>query len=255
MANQAIKVEHLNFSYGSKPVLENISFRINKGDYLGIIGENGGGKSTLVKIIVGLLKPQSGRIFLFEKPIDKFDEWQKIGFIPQNATSFDQGFPSSVEEIVGLGLLSTKGFPKFLTKNDRQAISSALKRVGMLKYKNSRISELSGGQQQRVFIAKTLVSKPELLILDEPTTGVDINARKDFYDMLRKLNRDEHITILIVSHDLTAVTKYVNKVACLNKKLLFHGTHKEFCSSKVVSGLFGHEKHIVCHTHREDHYG
>ncbi len=243
-----LRVENVSFIYG-KEVLRDVSFSIEEGDYLGIIGENGGGKTTLVKLILGILKPSKGKIFLCGKDIRKFRSWDEIGYIPQKATGFDQNFPSSVEEIVSLGLLSKKKIFRFITKTDRKLVAEQLEKLGMQQYSKKKIGELSGGQQQRVFIAKALVSKPRLLILDEPTAGIDPKAQGDFYEMLGNLN-NEGITIIIVSHDVGYITRYVSKVACLNTEMVFHGTHDEFCRSHVVDEILGHEKHIVCHDHQ-----
>ncbi len=246
--HEILRVENLSFSYG-KEVLSDVSFSLYEGDYLGIIGENGGGKTTLIKLIIGLIKPASGKITLCGKDIRKFNKWDEVGYIPQKATGFDQNFPSSVEEIVSLGLLSKKRLFRFITKADMEIVYRQLKKVGMLEQRKKKIGELSGGQQQRVFIARALVSKPRLLILDEPTAGIDPKTQGEFYEMLGKLNK-EGITIIIVSHDVSYITKYVSKVACLNNKMFFHGTHEEFCSSHVVDEILGHEKHIVCHNHQ-----
>jgi len=241
-----LEIKGLNFSYNGNQVLKNIDLTINEGDYLGVIGENGGGKTTLIKLILGLVSPSSGSIKVCGKNIKKFASWHEIGYVAQRATSFDQNFPASVEEIVGLGLLSRKKIPRFLTKEDHTAVDKALKKVHMGRFADRRIGDLSGGQQQRVLIARALVCKPRLLILDEPTTGVDAKNQGEFYDMLAKLNK-EGITVIIVSHDISYITKHVSKVAYVNQKLVFHGTHKQFCSSHVVDKMMGHEKHVICH--------
>jgi len=177
--------------------------------------------------------------------VRKFDNWGWVGYIPQNATGFDQNFPASVEEIVSLGVCSRKTFPRFLKTADRKEVDKALTRVGMKRFAKAKIGELSGGQKQRVFIARALASEPRIMILDEPTTGIDAKTQGQFYELLGKLNKDG-ITIIIVSHDVGYITKYVGKVAYVNQRLVFYGTHKEFCSSHVVDKMLGHEKHVIC---------
>ncbi|MBN2368587.1 ABC transporter ATP-binding protein [Candidatus Woesearchaeota archaeon] len=251
MKKEILNLEKVNFFYNSKQVLENINFRVFKGDFLGIIGPNGAGKTVLMKNIAGLLKPASGKIYLFGTPIEKFKEWHKIGYVPQKATNFDQTFPSSVEEIVSMGLLSKKRFPKIISGKDREIISEYLKKVDMLSLRKAKIGELSGGQQQRVFIARALVSGPELLILDEPAVGIDKKSQNNFYGLLRDLNKKDGMTIIIITHDISFITKHVNKVACLNQRLLFHGTHEEFCSANMIDNVLGLDKHIVCHDNHD----
>ncbi|NTV24546.1 MAG: ABC transporter ATP-binding protein [Nanoarchaeota archaeon] len=234
-----VDVKNLSFVTDGKEILSKISFKISKGDFLGIIGPNGAGKSTLLKCILGLEKPTSGSITLFGEHM--FSDWKRIGYVPQRATGFDQNFPATVSEIVEMGQRS----------GPSSGIDIALSKVGMAEFKNTRIGRLSGGQQQRVFIARALAGAPELLILDEPTTGVDAHSQDAFYDLLGKLNSEEKLTIILISHDVGYITKYVTKVACLNQKLLFHGTHREFCSSDIVDKVLGHDKHLVCHTHND----
>ena len=239
---EILEIKNLNFKFGKIEVLKDISFNLNKGDFLGLIGPNGSGKTTLIKIILGIYKNQKGSINLFNKDINKFNNWDKIGYVQQKATDIQNDFPANVYEIVSMGLLSTKKFPKIINKQDEKKILNKLKLVGMDKLINKRISELSGGQQQRVMIAKALISEPEILILDEPTTGIDPEMQKSFYDLLGKLNK-KNITIILISHDVTSITKYVNKIAFLNKELEFYGTHKEFCAKDKEHG---HEKHVLC---------
>lgn len=247
MESKIISLKKINFSYKNEKVLKNISFDVVRGDYLGLIGPNGSGKTTLLKIMLGLLPPESGTISLFGEDLSKFRDWKKIGYIGQKATNFDTSFPLSVKEVVSLGLYASKKFPKLFNGSDAERIKKALQRTGMDDFSAKKISELSGGQQQRVFISRALVTDPELLVLDEPTTGVDKETQDNFYALLADLNSNDNITIVIVSHDISYITKHVNKVACLNQTLLFHGSHREFCSSGVIDKVLGHEKHIVCH--------
>ncbi len=250
MGNEVlISVENVSFGYGETAVLQEVSFDIASADFLALTGPNGSGKTTLLRIILGLLKPSQGRIFLLGEEIDRFRHWNRIGYVPQKATNVDPLFPATVREIVAMGLLSQKSFPRFLKRGDEAGIDRALKRVGMEGLKNRRIGELSGGQQQRVFIARAIVNTPDVLFLDEPTAGVDAETQTRFYEMLSELNRRERLTIVLITHDFSVITKHVNKVACLNQRLFFHGTHEEFCSSPVVQELLQGEHHLVCHRH------
>jgi zinc transport system ATP-binding protein len=244
-----ISVENVSFSFQGLEVLRGISFSISGGDFLALIGPNGSGKTTLIRLILGILKPSSGRVVLMGEEADRFTQWQRIGYVPQKATQLDPYFPASVREVVAMGLLSRKRFPRLLTHQDEAAIERALEQVDMKELKRRRIGELSGGQQQRVFIARAIVNGPDVLFLDEPTAGVDAETQTRFYDMLAELNRQKGLTIAIITHDFGIITKHANRVACLNQRLFFHGTHEEFCSSSVVQELLHGEHHLVCHRH------
>ena len=243
-----IQIKNLYFSYGEHLVLEDINLEIKAGDFLAILGPNGSGKSTLLKLILGLLQPDQGEIYLFGKPLPEFDKWWLLGYVPQRATArVDPVFPVTVEEVVGFGLLARKRFPRFLNSQDRQAIRKALSLVEMESFHRRRLCELSGGQQQRVFIARAIVSEPQVLLLDEPTTGVDVATQEKFYDLLGEFNQ-KGLTIVIVTHDIGIVNKHVKQVACLNRRLVYHGTHEEFCSSPRLKEFVG-EHHLVIHRH------
>jgi zinc transport system ATP-binding protein len=244
-----VSVNNVSFSFGTTKILDKITFSISAGDFLAIIGPNGSGKTTLLKIILGILQPDKGSVQLLGENIKVFKQWEKIGYVPQKATNIDSLFPVSVREVVAMGLLSQKKFPRFIRRRDEGAIDRALEQVNLKDFKNRRIGELSGGQQQRVFIARAIVNRPLILFLDEPTTGVDAETQEKFYSMLGNLNLAEKITIVIITHDLGIVNKRVNKIACLNQRLVFHGTHDDFCNSSVVQELLRGEYHLVCHRH------
>ncbi len=228
-----LQLEKVSFSYANSDAIKDISFSVEKGDFVGLIGPNGSGKTTLLKIILGILAPRKGSVYLFEKDLKKFNNWGKIGYVPQKAINIEKNFPATVYEVVSMGLLAAKKFPKIITKQDDAKIKNVLSVVNMQKYSQKRITELSGGQQQRVLIAKSLVTGPEILILDEPTTGVDKENQKSFYDLLGRLNKGG-MTIVLVSHDIGRITRYVNKIASINQTLHFYGTHKEFCSKDMA---------------------
>jgi len=244
-----IYVENVSLKRQGLQVLKDVSFTISAGDFLALIGPNGSGKTTLIRIILGLLQPTEGRVFLMEEKAEQFTQWRRIGYVPQKATHLDSFFPASVREVVAMGLISLKRFPRLLTGQDEASIDQALDRVGLQGLKTRRIGELSGGQQQRVFIARAIVNGPDVLFLDEPTAGVDAETQARFYDMLADLNHREGLTIVLITHDFGIITKHVNKVACLNQRLFFHGTHQDFCSSPAVQELLQGEHHLICHRH------
>lgn len=244
-----ISIKGVSFSYGTTQVLVNVTFSIMPYDFLAIIGPNGSGKTTLLNIILGLLRPNSGKVCLLGEDVKHFSHWERLGYVPQKATHVDPFFPASVRETVSMGLLSKKRFPRLMRRQDEKAIDEALEKVNMLTLKHRRIGELSGGQQQRVFIARAIINNPDILFLDEPTTGVDAEAQERFYDMLDELNRTHGITIVLITHDIGVITKHARKVACLNQRLVFHGTHEEFCNSAIVQEILRGDYHLVCHRH------
>lgn len=196
-----ITANNVQFLYGSEEVLKSVSFDIQKGDYVGLIGQNGSGKSTLLKLLLGLLRPASGSVELFGESIEKFKHWEKIGYVPQRSGIFDQSFPATVEEIVEMGLTQDKNWSR--TKEGK--MYHALEMVEMAHLKHRQLRELSGGEQQRALIARALVNRPELILLDEPVVGVDTQSQHNFYQILRRLNKDLNLTLLLVSHDLDIV--------------------------------------------------
>ena len=245
---ELVRVDDITFSYNSIPVLEDVSFSITQGDFLAILGPNGSGKTTLIKVILGLLKPTRGKILIMGQPNDEFREWSKIGYVPQKATHIDPFFPASVKEVVAMAFFSDRKISWKKKRDEERGIESALEKVGMEAFRNWPIGSLSGGQQQRVFIARAIVNSPELLFLDEPTTGVDVATQEHFYETLHLLNKGQKITIVLVTHDIGIVNKHVDKVACLNQKLIYHGSHEDFCQSEAFKNLLS-GGHLVSHTH------
>lgn len=246
-----LEIKDLSFRYEDQNVLENINISVPKGSFLGLVGPNGSGKSTLLKCILGLLRPQKGSIKLFGIDISKFKEQHRIGFVSQKANSFNTGFPATVFEVVSSGLTAKIGLFRFLSSKDKQKIRDAIDSVGMIKFINNNIGELSGGQQQRIFIARALVSQPDLLILDEPTVGIDTQTVQNFYNMLEDLNKRLGITLILVTHDVGTVSEKVTHVACLNKNLHFHGSAYEFdhIEDHDLSDFYGHHLHVLTHDH------
>jgi zinc transport system ATP-binding protein len=241
-----ISFENVDFKYENTLVLSKVNFEINEGDYVTFIGPNGGGKTTLLKLILGFIKPLNGKIKL---NVEK----KRIGYVPQKAVNFDSNFPASVYEIVSMGRIARKGFFKMLNKKDYEKIEEALKFVEMWEYKNEKIGELSGGQQQRVFIAKALCSEPEILILDEPTTGIDKKSQNNFYKILKELNKKE-ITLILVSHDISAIVNDVNRVFCINQKVNVHNDVNELekKENKFLCAYPRNVKYIGEHHLREE---
>jgi zinc transport system ATP-binding protein len=245
---ELIRVDGISFHYGPVDVLDRVSFSVSPGDFLAILGPNGSGKTTLVKIILGLIRPTRGRIFLMGRPVEGFKGWSRIGYVPQKASHIDPFFPATVREIVAMGLLSSRPLAGPRKKGEEKAVSLALKRVGMEAFRDRPIGDLSGGQQQRVIIARAIVNAPDLLFLDEPTAGVDAATQELFYEMLHQLNEAQRITIVLVTHDIGIVNKHVNKVACLNQKLVYHGSHTDFCRSEAFKAMLA-AGHLVSHIH------
>ncbi|MFC4558696.1 metal ABC transporter ATP-binding protein [Virgibacillus kekensis] len=251
MSKPVITMQNVNYAYENKVVLDGINFEIPEGAFMGLVGPNGGGKTTLIKLILGLLKADSGSIHLFNQPIEKFKEWDKIGYVSQKSNSFNKGFPATVYEVVCMGLTAKVGYLKFFTTLHKKKVLQAIEQVGMADYAYENIGNLSGGQQQRVFIARSLVSDPELLILDEPTVGVDYENVQRFYDLLHQLNNERNITLLLVTHDTGAMTEHATDIVCLNKTLHFHGKPEEYTAlpEKELSQFYGHPVNIVTHDH------
>jgi zinc transport system ATP-binding protein len=246
-----IDIKGLSYGYEKENVLEDINLSISRGSFLGMVGPNGSGKSTLLKLILGLIKKQQGEIHLFGQDISQFRDWEKIGFVSQKANSFNTGFPATVYEVVKSGLTKKIGLFHYLKNEHHAQILKAIDSVGLLHLKKRNIGELSGGQQQRVFIARALVSSPELLILDEPTVGVDAGNVRSFYQMLGDLNKNLGITLLLVTHDIGAITDKVTHVVCLNKYLYFHGKTEVF-EEKKKNGMpesYGFDLQMLSHEH------
>ncbi len=211
-----VDFKNMFFYYGDRPVLEDISFSIKRHDFIAIIGPNGGGKTTLLKIILGLLKPDKGIVEVFGR--DPEEGRKSIGYLPQNVF-FDLNFPINVFDTVIMGRY--KGLVKKYSEGDKKSVLDALKTVGMLEYRNRHISMLSAGQLQRVLIARAIAREPELLLLDEPMASVDPETQKSIYELFLELNK--RMAVVFVTHDIGAISTYIDSVLCLNRKLFYHG--------------------------------
>jgi zinc transport system ATP-binding protein len=220
--NPIVELVNINFEYNHVPVLENITLKVYGKDFIGIIGPNGGGKTTLLKIVLGILKPTSGKITIFGKPPAKGRSL--IGYVPQ-VFNFHRDFPITILDVVLMGRLQKTQIGHHYTSEDRTNAQNALQQVEMFAFKNRPISNLSGGELQRVMIARALISKPKLLILDEPLSNIDSRWQTSFYQLLKQLKQS--MAIMLVTHDTSALLTYVDQVACLNRRLYYHGPTKE----------------------------
>ena len=219
MTEEIARLEDVWVYYDSVPVLEAVDLCIKQDDILGIIGPNGGGKTTLLKVILGLIKPNQGEVTVLDKSPQRARK--SIGYVPQHSL-IDHDFPISVWDVVMLGRAGQRGIFRRFAKEDERFASEVLDEVGMLNFKDRQIGKLSGGERQRVFIARALVTQPRMLLLDEPTASVDTYMQTEFYEMLVRLK--ERMAIILVSHDIGAVSTYVDKIACLNHRLFYHSS-------------------------------
>ncbi len=237
---EVLRLENVNVSYGSHVVLQDINLAVEEHDFLGIIGPNGGGKSTLLKVILGLVKPYSGLVRVLGNTPEK--SRSRIGYVPQTS-NYDHGFPASVQDVVMMGRYSRAGLLRYYNATDRAVVRQALQEVGMLEHASTQIGQLSGGQQQRVLIARALVSEPSLLLLDEPTASIDTTMQTEFYELLEHLKKQ--MTIIMVSHDIGAVSVFVDKIACLNQRLFYHGSRE--VSPEVLEATYKCPVQLIAH--------
>lgn len=237
-----INLNNVSFSYSHIPIVRNINLAVYEGEFLGVIGPNAGGKSTLLKLILGLLKPDTGIITVFGNEPDKGRS--RIGYVPQYP-AFSRDFPINVRDAVLLGRLGETRWYGGYTWEDKEIAINSLKAVGMDNISNQPIDSLSGGQLQRVLIARALISKPDILILDEPTANIDVRAEEDIFALLKQYNN--HMTIIIVSHDIGFISGYIDRVACLNQTMLCHTTSE--ISGKTIEELYGTPVKMIEHGH------
>ena len=245
-----IEVKGLYCRYGMTHALSDVSFSVEHGDYVGVVGPNGSGKSTLVKALLGIARLDEGEVNLFGTPLADFNDWHKVGYLPQNLNLFNPIFPATVSEVVGLGLLAGKSFPRRISRTDAARIDETLEQMGIADLRRRLIGSLSGGQQQRVMLARALVNQPRLLILDEPTAALDPETRDRFYALLAEINRTHDTTLMLVTHDSATVGSCASRLLYLDKKLIFFGTFREFCASPEMTSHFGDAaQHQICRLH------
>lgn len=237
-----INVDNLTFSYNALEAISDISFAVKKGDYLGIAGPNGSGKSTLVKNILGILRPQKGTVSVFGQPVNRFNQWDRIGYLPQRISALNHHFPGTVEEIVQLGA----------SKINQTCLRQILDSMGIAHLAKRLIGELSYGEQQRTMLSRALINQPDLLIFDEPTTALDPETRDIFYTMTGQMNSLHGTTVILVTHDTGVIGQYARHLLYMDKKLIFFGTFEAFCASPDMTGFFGpNSQHMICHQHNK----
>lgn len=223
-----LDVKNLTVRYGRSVVVDDVSFSVSEGDFLGIAGPNGAGKTSLIKSILGLVPIFSGEISVFGMPSGSRDACSGIGYLPQKTFTGNPLFPATVEEVVLLGLLSRKRFPKRIGIDDRRQVRDLLGELGIEELREKSFTDLSGGEHQRVVLARALVGEPSLLVFDEPSTALDPRSRDDFFRLLEKLNQEKGITILFITHDTVYIEKYANTMLYLDRSVIYSGTTKEF---------------------------
>ena len=249
-ADSLINIRQVSFAYGTLPVLQQVDLQVLRGEFLGIVGPNAGGKSTLLKLILGLLTPQSGQIEVLGKSAQHNSH--RLGYVPQHP-SFPRTFPITVRQIVGLGRLGMAPAnrwwhalrPQHMTATDHAAVQRVLHEVEAANLADRQLDSLSGGQLQRVLLARALVSEPAVLLLDEPTANIDQRLESDIFDLLQQLN--QRMTILVVSHDVGFISAYVNRVACVNQTLVCHQT--DAIDGQVIHQLYEEQVRMVAHRH------
>ncbi|MGM0604208.1 MAG: metal ABC transporter ATP-binding protein [Halobacteriota archaeon] len=232
-----IDVDGVTFGYTASPVIEDLSLTVDAGEYVGVIGPNGSGKSTLLRMILGLHSPDAGEVRLFGRPSREFVGRERVGYVAQDVTENTKAMPITVEEVVLMGRFPHAGFGR-ISAADREHTRTALRTVGIEHLADRRITALSGGQRQRAYIARALAGEAELLVLDEPTVGVDAESVEAFFDLLDDLN-GEGMTILLVEHDIGAVLEHADRVVCLNRVLYFDGPPGEFADSDALDRAYG----------------
>ncbi|WP_276247611.1 MULTISPECIES: metal ABC transporter ATP-binding protein [unclassified Haladaptatus] len=246
-----IDVDHVTFGYGPTPVVEDVSLTVEEGEFLGLVGPNGSGKSTLLQLMLGLLEPDEGRVALFGEPASEFSHGERLGYVPQQVTNSTVGMPVTVHEVVTMGRYPRVRFGR-LSSEDRDIVADAMETVGITHLAKRRIANLSGGQRQRVFIARALAAEADLLALDEPAVGVDAESRERFYDLLNQLN-GEGMTIILIEHDIGVVTEHATKIACINRRLFFHGASAGFTESDALAEAYGANQRVLHHDHSHGH--
>ncbi|EJN60896.1 metal ABC transporter ATP-binding protein [Halogranum rubrum] len=239
--------EDVTFGYSETPAVEAVSFGLDAGDFLGLVGPNGSGKSTLVRLLLGLDRPDAGHVRLFGQPAHEVDTGTRVGYVAQAAATAGRKMPVTVREVVRMGRYPHVPHGRF-RREDRTAVDDALATVGITDLDTRRLGALSGGQRQRVFIARALATEAEMLVLDEPTVGVDAASRESFFELLATLNR-EGMTVVLVEHDIGVVTTYATHVACVNRRLYFHGDADGFAESDALAQAYGANQRIVEHDH------
>lgn len=243
-----LDIENLSVVVKEKEVLRNITFSLEEGVFLGVVGPNGGGKTTLVRTILGLLKPTAGSVKIFGRsPESALAQGGLFGYLPQHQ-NIDPNFPATALDIVLMGRYRATGLLRWPGKRDKEKAVHCLTTMGIGELMNTQYNQLSGGQQQRVSIARALASDPRMLVLDEPSTGIDVVGQEDFYHLLKGLQKKMNMAILMVSHDIGSVTSYVDEISCLNVSLHYHGNPLGALDEKVMKSLYGKSVDLLMHS-------
>jgi len=244
-----LEVKNLEVIRSNASIINNASFTVNSGDYVGVVGPNGGGKTSLILALLGIIPVKNGSIKLFGKDIKSFTAWDRLAYVSQDAINFDSQFPLSVKELVGLGRVNRKNLGRRLTGADWNAVEQAMDYMDLTKIENKRIGELSGGQKQRLFVAKALVRNPDIIFLDEPVAGIDAVTQEKFYKKLSDLNAKSRKTVLIVSHDLSAVFCRMSKIICVNHNVYLSDIVGDELPEEILRKTYGEHFHFVYHKH------
>lgn len=245
-------VKNLSFNVSGVDILSNVSLQIFNSQYIGIIGPNGGGKTTLIRLLLGLEKPTSGEIKIYGNKLSKFKKWHKIGYVPQRAAQVDINFPGTVLDIVKMGRVAQRKLFSKMSSEDHRLVEDAMKQMDIMHLKDKMVGTLSGGQRQRVMIARALASEPEVLILDEPNTGVDVKSQNRFYSLLKKLNKEKNITIIFITHDIGVIADDIARLFTINQKVITCNNPKQALSCDEMSELYGIDAHLI-HNHKHGH--
>lgn len=243
-----IEIRNLSVVLGGKEVLTGINLSIGEGVFLGIVGPNGSGKTTLLKVLLGLIKPASGTARVFGRNPQDMAKTGIFGYLPQHF-AVDASFPATALDVVLMGLQGRKGLFRRTSREDRRKAEEMLSTMGMAGYEDHAFGTLSGGQQQRVSIARALIGDPKILILDEPSTGIDAVGQEDFYHLLKGIQKKRNLNIVMVSHDIGVITAYVDEIACLNRTLHYQGNPLGAFNEEVITGLYGKSMEILMHSH------
>ena len=248
-AAPVIEADGFTITRSGATVISDASFTIEQGDYVGMVGPNGGGKTTLLQALLGIIPATAGIIRLFGQDIKAFSDWQRVAYVAQDAINFDASFPLTVRELTGLGRITRDSMGRPFSQTDWQAVDETLELMEMDALADRRIGHLSGGQKQRVFVAKALVRDPDILLLDEPVTGVDAETQERFYKKLSDLNEARSLTIIIVSHDLAAVFCRMSKVMCVNRDVYVADITEDLEPNEILQEVYGDHFHFVFHRH------
>jgi len=239
-----IELQSVTFGYSQRLILTEADLKVFPGDFLSIVGPNGSGKSTLMKLMLGLLKPDKGKVLIYNQETASFNGWSRLGYLSQKATSFNPNFPATVREVVGAHTGTRKGLIKSMTRKDWEITDEILESLGLGNEKNCLVGRLSGGQQQRVFLARILVNCPEILFLDEPLVGIDIQAQEALQQLLMDLHKNRNMTIIMVTHDITYASTSSTRLVCIHNHKIFEHNPLEYSKTYIQERGLSHLYHL-----------